>query len=94
MTNKNLAIFLVIIAVIAIVLVAAVAVKNNNQIQNEQVAPVAKRINQPPVNNEAEQPVASQPAADSDVDSIESDLNSVSDDSFGEDTLSDTEAGL
>jgi FtsZ-interacting cell division protein ZipA len=33
-------------------------------------------------------------SADSDVSTIEADLNSVSDDSFGENTLSDTEVGL
>lgn len=92
MANKNISIVLIAIAIIAIVLVAVVAVKNNDQIRSEQAAPVVK--NQPPANNAVEQPVASQPAADSDVDSIESDLNSISDDSFGEDTLSDTEVGL
>lgn len=33
-------------------------------------------------------------SADEDIAGIESDLNSVTDDSFGEDTLSDTEVGL
>lgn len=48
----------------------------------------AKEIAKNTATEETTQPV------DSDVAGIESDLNSVTDDSFGENTLSDTEVGL
>lgn len=37
---------------------------------------------------------AAQSSGDADIDAIEKDLNSVSDDSFGENNLSDSEVGL
>jgi FtsZ-interacting cell division protein ZipA len=91
--------FAIIIIVILLVITAVVYVgiwnakKEMATKQNVQDKPVSTEQTTKETAKNTTIEEAAQPA-DEDVAGIESDLNSVNDDSFGENTLSDTEVGL
>ncbi|MFA6383693.1 MAG: hypothetical protein WCX17_04725 [Parcubacteria group bacterium] len=92
MNNKKIIIALVILAVIAAVAIVAVTLKNDSPAPVvETQAPITKNTTNDSAAADAGKNVNSN---NSDVKGIESDLNSVSDDNFSENNLSDSEMGL
>lgn len=93
--NKKIAIGVIIIllAITAIVYVGIWNAKKEKAAVPASQVPTAS-TNQPAKDADGKTTGETARPADSDVSAIEADLNSVTDDSFSENTLSDTEVGL
>jgi len=90
--SKKISIIIIIILLIitAVVYIGIWNAKKEMSVKQTSQIPIVS-TEQPAKSTKVEE--AAKPA-DSDVAGIESDLNSVSDDGFSEDNLSDTEVGL
>ncbi|MFA6974033.1 MAG: hypothetical protein WC238_04845 [Parcubacteria group bacterium] len=89
--NKKIITIVAIMALVVVALVAAVAMRNNESVSEGQKA---TKTSQPADKTENKTTAAAQPTGDADVDAINKDLDSVSDEDFSDNFLSDTSVGL
>ncbi len=91
--SKRIAIIIIVIilAITAIVYVGIWNAKKETTVNQDKPISTKQQTKETTDNTTARETAKS---ADSDISGIESDLNSMSDDSFAEDTLSDSEVGL
>lgn len=99
MNNKQISIALITLAIIAIIAVLAVALINNNNAAPVQDSTISSQQNQKDASRAAvldqgQNLNNEETKDDKEISDIENDLDSVSDDNFGDESLSDAEAGL
>ena len=90
--KKQIAVIIIASVIILTVVVLALVWDKKATVNEVAAPPVAEKNSSVDTNNETGRTTAK--PADGDVSAIEGDLNSVSDDSFGENGLADSEMGL